>query len=309
MEKVVNYLKRNLHLLIVGVVALTGLVLAISFDFSFSRVLYDPKDPGNAFEIIVAGFAEFPCYLFCVFGGIGLIVTMPKDKKSKVVFSWIIGLLAILVATGLGAKTAGEYVVKGFECVKGYEKALQIPAIALVIVCAGLVVLFTYLKRDKFNKKQFFKVSIMMIILAATYVIISNAVKYSISRPRPYFVFASENPLEVFRPWYIPDFLGAVKGGDTVKSFPSGHTGAAMAVAGFLPLFFSLFKTTNSKRFEIIGVYSGLLFAIIVAFGRIMCGAHFLGDVSMGSLLVVIEIIVIKEVMPIIFKKFGVKDE
>lgn len=311
MKTLLEFGKRNLHLLIVGVVALVGLILGTALDFKLSSSMYSPTDPGNAFTVIVAGFAEFPCYLFCTFGGVGLIVSMPKDKKWKKVLCWIFGVAAILISTGLGVKTVGEYLVQ-FEIVKDFEKILKICGIIFALLCSITVVLVVIWKRDLFNKQKLFKVAIYLITIAATYVVLSNVIKYFVCRPRPMLVFASSDPTEIFRNWFIVKPLDAFSHGDAKDlylSFPSGHTGAAMTVAGSLPILFSLFEVTNKKKFEIIGIYTGLIFAVLCAFGRILCGAHFLSDVSMASLLVVIEIIVIKEVLPIIFRKVGVKNE
>lgn len=311
MEKLLNFGKRNIHLLIAGLLALVGIIVGTFVDFKVSEALYSPSDPGNAFTIIVAGFAEFPCYLFCTFGGIGLIVSMPKDQKWKKILCWIIGILAICISTGLSAKTCAEYLVK-FDAVKDFAKILQICGVIFVILCAAAVILVVVLKRNSFDKVKLFKVSIYMICAAAAFVLFSNLVKYIVCRPRPLLVFASENPSDVFRSWFIMKPLDAFKHGadkDLYLSFPSGHTGAGMTLAGCLPVLFSLFKITNTRKFEIIGTYTGVLFMLLCALGRIMCGAHFLADVSMGALLVVIETIALREILPIIFRKAGVKDE
>ena len=311
MRRTLEFAKRNIYYLIIAAIAIVGIIIGKFFDFRISESLYSPSDPGNAFQIIFAGFAEFPCYLFCVFGGIGLIVTMPKDKKWKIVLSWIIGLAAILIATGLGVKTTAEYLVK-FEIVKDFARILQIIGVALVVICSAGVVALVIWKKDKFNKVKLFKISIYMIALAASFVVFSNIVKYMVCRPRPLLVFAAEKPEAIFRQWYIIKPLSAFGYGeekDLYLSFPSGHTGAAATLVGFLPMLFSLFNVTNKKRFEIIGVCTGLLFALLTAFARIWCGAHFLADVSMGIFLVMAEIILIKELSPIIFRKVGIKDE
>ena len=156
MRRTLEFAKRNIYYLIIAAVAIVGIIIGKFFDFRISESLYSPSDPGNAFQIIFAGFAEFPCYLFCVFGGIGLIVTMPKDKKWKIVLSWIIGLAAILIATGLGVKTTAEYLVK-FEIVKDFARILQIIGVALVVICSAGVVALVIWKKDKFNKIKLFK--------------------------------------------------------------------------------------------------------------------------------------------------------
>lgn len=305
MNKFLNYLKMNVHIFVVLLIALIGLIVGSFKDFDISKALYNTTDPGNVFTILVAGFAEFPCYLFCVFGGIGLIVSLPECKKGLKIFAYIIGIIAIAIATGLGAKTCAEYL-SNFKAVEDFATLLKILGIAITVLCAGAIVVVMALKGKKLNKEQLFKVSIFLITITATFILFSNVIKYCISRPRPLLVFNSENPLETYEPWYIPHFLQAFKMGDAkdlYKSCPSGHTGSAAVVCFALPALFTLFNKTNTKKFMVIGVYTGLLFTLIIALGRILCGAHFLSDVSLGALLVCIEILIINAVFKKIFSK------
>ena len=310
MEKVINFAKRNVHILIITALAVLGLIFGSIFDYQISQRLYDPAYPGDAFTILVAGFAEFPTYLLCTFGGAGLIATMPTDKTWKKVLSWVVGLLSIIIATGAGIKTTTEYIVQA-EAVKDYTTLLKVLGLLIVLGCSVLVILVVFLKKDKFDKKKLFKTSIFMIAVAGSYVIISNVVKYGVCRPRPLIVFDPESGV-AFRNWFVINPFDAFKHGadkDLYLSFPSGHTGAAFTLVGTLPALFALFESTNTKKMEIVGIYTGLVFGLACALGRILSGAHFLADVSMGALLVCIEILVIKELLPVIFRKCGVKDE
>lgn len=63
------------------------------------------------------------------------------------------------------------------------------------------------------------------------------------------------------------------------KSFPSGHTSEAalMVLLGLLPA-----AIPKMKKWEPLLVGSGLALPILVAISRIIMGAHFLSDVTVG---------------------------
>ena len=70
---------------------------------------------------------------------------------------------------------------------------------------------------------------------------------------------------------------------DVSKSFPSGHM--TMAAAGFyslviLPL---TVRSLSTKKWRWILFTTAFVGAGLVGFGRVLCGAHFLSDVVMGS--------------------------
>lgn len=76
------------------------------------------------------------------------------------------------------------------------------------------------------------------------------------------------------------------------KSFPSGHAAnaAIMILLGSLSLLDEKFKGKKDLLFFI-----GFGFALVVAFSRIVAGAHFLSDVTIGILITFLfEIITIK---------------
>jgi len=86
-----------------------------------------------------------------------------------------------------------------------------------------------------------------------------------------------------FTPWYKPgtilDLPMAVK--DDFASFPSGHTQAASTLFIFMLMPY-YFKEFNTKTAQIKCFGIAFLVVIITAFSRVIEGAHFLSDVSMG---------------------------
>ena len=106
-----------------------------------------------------------------------------------------------------------------------------------------------------------------------------------------------QQPFASFQPWWIigsdmkNHLMALGVAAEEFKSFPSGHTGnAACAILlVILPLVCQKLKGKENILFFI-----GIIFTLIVAFSRIIMGAHFLTDVTIGmSVTLIIEMLLI----------------
>ena len=111
-------------------------------------------------------------------------------------------------------------------------------------------------------------------------------VKNFMARPRPRLLFAGYEGIE-FCPWYckssgVGELMGAYDiERDAFKSFPSGHS---MQAAGFLLAFSGLSLIYPSLRKRLgIALAVEIVFALTVMACRMILGAHFLSDVSVGA--------------------------
>lgn len=94
-------------------------------------------------------------------------------------------------------------------------------------------------------------------------------------RPRQLIEFGGT---EEYRPYYCPV---SSRGDIEFKSFPSGH-----AAMGFLFLAFGLIGWRERKPALFIGgLLVGLLLGIVLSYGRLMQGAHFVSDAIASGLL------------------------
>ena len=92
-----------------------------------------------------------------------------------------------------------------------------------------------------------------------------------------------------FMPWFTP-FEGSAQlaelydiNADEFLSFPSGHSILSVSAMYILPSFMWLFPKLKGKYFPL--ALSGVMFGIIIMTTRMILGAHYLSDVSMGAII------------------------
>lgn len=95
-------------------------------------------------------------------------------------------------------------------------------------------------------------------------------------RYRPYELLSNWNK---FTPWW------KINGVTGHKSFPSGHS-----EYGWMALYLVLFIDLNNNKFRQRMTILASIFGILMAFSRIRIGAHFLSDVTVGSLISIVVI-------------------
>ena len=89
------------------------------------------------------------------------------------------------------------------------------------------------------------------------------------------------------------------------KSFPSGHVGASMVTC----LFISILPLINKEyeKYQIPLFYCFFAWSLLVAFSRMLVGAHFLSDVSMGGLIASTCMLINNEVLIVVNRKIEEK--
>ena len=127
-------------------------------------------------------------------------------------------------------------------------------------------------------------------------------------RPRYRFLMgdgstkALEGLNETFRAWWEMKPFSHTSG-DYYKSWPSGHTSTA-AIA----LTLGLFPQVAEKKYkyeDLIFFVIGFLHLILVAFARIVAGAHFMSDVSFGAFISVLGILISLYLVDLASRKFS----
>ena len=262
---------------------LTILMLIGSFlDYQISSTLYNPN---SIFGIFFASYGQLPAMLCICIGGTLLIRVSQSCQSFIKGLCFILGiLLNVLAIAGIS--------LDPMLYISHMSIGLSI-MIAIVIVMIGDIVSFKISKDTPKNELK----KIILLLLGTTFLelLIINIIKIPWSRPRMRMIV--QQPFASFQPWWIigshmkNHFMALGVAAEEFKSFPSGHTGnAACAILlVILPLVCQKLKGKENILFFI-----GIIFTLIVAFSRIIMGAHFLTDVTIGmSVTLIIEMLLI----------------
>ena len=120
--------------------------------------------------------------------------------------------------------------------------------------------------------------------------LVVNITKGIMCRPRFRFLYTYASTMSDYRNWWetgtsVKDAYINTMGvtSEEFKSFPSGHTATIFSLIPFLVYL----PKINEKycKYETILFYIGLIWILLVAFSRMLVGAHFLTDVSFGLLI------------------------
>lgn len=260
-----------------------SLIFATFYDLKIDIALNDPQD---TFSLWFYATGEMPARLILPLAGTVIFYL------CKNVFARIVGLISCLGGSIYLGTHLSKYLFK-------VENNLIFGVIFGLGI--GLIIIFTggYIKIPNAIKPALLIFAWAGIGVMFAEIILTEAGKYIWARPR-FRTLLKEESFERFTPWYHPNGFNFSEGND-VKSFPSGHTSGASVsfLMMLLPFCFEKFKNKNTLCFGIAFVYTA-----IVAYTRLVMGAHFLSDVTFGAILTFTIIIF---TMAIIDKKFSNK--
>lgn len=265
----------NNCLVVIGILALM-LIVGSLFDYQLSSALYDST---SFFALVFAGYGQYPVTL-SVSACAALL--WHKGIVSKV-FSVFLEVLAVFLA-----------VVDPLVGIKGMN-IIFIVIIALLVT--ALNTLFFYNLGKNKDRKTINRYVAALLIVTFCSLILVNVIKVFFQRPRMRMIAVT--PEASFQNWWVMgcdnyEFLrGLGIEAEEFKSFPSGHSANAailLIIMGALPLLEEKYYEKRNILF-----FGALVFVLLVAFSRIVAGAHFLSDVTMGIFVTfVFEIIVLK---------------
>lgn len=241
------------------------LVVFTFFDLNISISLYNQKD---VFSKIFAIIGEGPMHIVLVFS-FSLLFKF-RSKKSKAIDILLGILFALLICF---ASCYGGYIV----CSQSGISIWYSPLVGLIFALLGVSLSFI-VKKDK--QKEGVKFALASIAFFISMLVVMQVLKISWSRLRFREFDSNLSYEEQFMPWYLPAFKFSMS--SKYASFPSGHVMQATGV-----LFITLFpKLINiNKKYEFILDIVCVIWVVIVAFTRVVLGAHFTTDVTMGALL------------------------
>ena len=260
--------KKDCLLVLIGLIIL--LCIGTLYDYQIAQALFSPN---HLFGIILAGYGYLPAIVCMAIGGILLIITAKTHKQVGKILCYIFGVIFQIAALTV-------MTIEPMLYIENMNIILSLViGILLVGSCDYLIIKYT---KDT-DTKVLNKFIIVMLGVMLTEVIVINVIKVPWARPRMRLIV--EHVDVQFQPWYIigsglkEQLISTGIASDEFKSFPSGHTGnAACAILlCLLPLI-----CTKLKGKERLLFWSGVILTLLVAYSRMILGAHFLTDVTIG---------------------------
>lgn len=238
-----------------------SLVVFAFTDLQISQLVYNPK---SAFGWFFESFGELPLAFVGVFSSIGMLVTYKKTGR----------IIDNIHTLGFGFLTVYHSFVGGM-LVKVHT---NINVILTLVICVGLILTMLLLvhKVPKENYGLLRKVSIIGSVLAIAAVLVITVIKMFWGRLR--FRSMQDN-LNQFSPWYLPQGFTT---NNEYMSLPSGHS-ANSSVIIMITLLPYLYPRLNKSRKLFYAV--SILWILCVMISRIIVGAHFASDVTLGMTL------------------------
>ena len=237
---------------VIWAVLFRGMVAGIWLDLPLSVKLYDPDNFMGKFMNAAAMVPSFLMLEMCCC----IRISYNRDDKLMLTTYIARGLLA-------GAMCAIE-INRGLKY-SDYRAAL------IGIVTAAVIMMVFMLMKPEVNRSHYV-VSTSMIISAIGVFVFTAGLKYLWGRLRFY---AMTDPFSEFTSWLFPSSFSL---NDLNHSFPSGHTSFASLI-----LYTAILPDDNIKRK--IYIYPIIIWIILVMYGRIVFGAHFLSDTCAGAII------------------------
>ena len=264
------------------------LVIGTFTDYQIAQAIYAPDNP---LVIFISSMGLIPmAYPASFLVGVLAQRSLASQKPQVLRIAGVVLCVALAMLVGALATRALLSVRDGFGGISGSE----LPTLAHVgigcVVGAGLCALGFGAGKANDAKDLARNVLVVVVVLLASYIAI-EIVKNLMARPRPRVLFAGYEGIE-FSPWYCQssgteEFM-ATYGleRDAFKSFPSGHSlQAAFLLASFYGLTL-VYPGLRQKLGIVLAVE--IIYALAVMACRMILGAHFLSDVSVGALLGVV---------------------
>lgn len=259
-------------------VAIAALIAAAFCDLRLDIVLNNPE---SVFAVWFRNTGEIPSRLICPLAGTVLFYTY-KNKLQQIA--------GFLISIG-GSAYLGYYIGKYFFIEENQMLFSIIYGLGFGIVC---LIIGRFIAIPEKYKALIRSIAITSIIVMFAQIMVIEGMKYLWGRVRFRDLLAAES-YDAFTPWYK---LNGINGN---KSFPSGHTaGAGMS---YLMMFFPYLSKKWKKHYQLT-FWIPFIYTSIVAFTRLVMGAHYLSDVTMGGIVSFVIVIIAMK----IFEKKLIKD-
>ena len=240
--------------------AAAALIAAVFVDLKLDIILNNPHNP---LAMWFCNTGEMPCRLVGTVAGV--MIFYLAEKPAIKVFGFIVDLGA---SAYLGYHIARYFFLNEHMIIFGILYGLGVGVIAL-----WLGKYLTALIPEELKKPllilSFTGIAVMFVELG-----VIEVVKIFWGRVR-FRDLLKAGSYDAFTAWYLPN------GKNGNRSFPSGHTGGA--AMSYLMLYLPLVSEKWKKHKWLCFVFP-FVYTSVVAFTRLVMGAHYLSDVTVGGI-------------------------
>lgn len=268
-------------LLFFGVLFFVGTFL----DEDISKTLFSPDNTAAA---VITSTGLIPYFiapvLFC-----GVLYERAVHSSHAKPIKVILCVVCVLIVLFVGFIGGGSLADRNCFGMIFPSINRNIPVIAVLSVLFEYPLFFVgyhFSKRTE-DKLLTQRIIALFIILLLAFITMQS-LKYTFNRPR-YRTVVQEYEGIGFVPWYTR-FEGAAEyaelygiNGDEFLSFPSGHSILSISAMYILPSFAWIFPKLKKHQFLL--VLTGFMFGLAIMLTRMILGAHYLSDVSMGAMI------------------------
>lgn len=256
-------------LCVAGITFLTLMLVSSFADMAISSSLFNLE---SAFGNFFAAYGEYAGLLIGAIGAGLLLASTEWKMPLRAVFRYIFALLVLLFNGAYSLGEIKQFMPQYYGIGATVEVAIAVIAFASVLFAAR-----------KTDKAMLFRVGMVLCLATLFAPVATNLIKSPWARPRYRAIVVTDGL--PFQNWWqagtaLRDQFTAVGvAKEEFKSFPSGHMSEAT-----LTILLTLLPAVipKIKKWEPLLVGSGLAFPILVAVSRIIMGAHFLSDVTVG---------------------------
>lgn len=265
------------------VFSIAMMIVASFFDLQIDKALNNPND---VFSLWFYATGEMPARLVLPLAGAVIL-----NLSEKKILRFLGGIVCMGGSAYLGTHISTYMFKEENNLIFGIIFGIGIGVITILVS--------RYIKIPNVLKKPLLIFAYAGIAVMAIEVGIVESVKVFWGRPRFRAMLANDD-FSVFQPWYKfngSTFRNLFDSSNEIKSCPSGHTASAGVsyLMMLMPFCFDKFKGKTKLCFAVPFIYT-----ITVAFTRMVLGAHFLSDVTIGAIITFTVTII---VMAIVDKK------
>ncbi len=240
------------------------IILLASFtinDLPISKAIYN-KDSlwGNFFYV----FGQHPAFIL---GFIGASILLRVRTSKNIFENIVLGSLSIVFAVfnGFYILFVADSRLFYYEKVEGFI-AMRDLVFAIILTIVAQVVLFKIPKEKVLKYKR---AALITVLLVFTEIVLVNIFKVYWGRVRFRDML---DDFSKFTPWYL------LQGDTGNTSFPSGHTADAWTI-----IVLTLFVSKEKIKLYRSALIAVIVWGTLVAISRVVIGAHFASDVTVGA--------------------------